>query len=221
MIATRTWLAATFLISAAFVQPALAADADAPPRPTHEGQAFASTPGGQARIVEPDGRTILSDGKSDLIAPASIAQRRTQSAIARLIHTNASAARGAWPAGFVVDIDYAVPQLSSDSRRAPSVGIWITDQEGKSVRTLRRPGDKPSRASGQAGGYGVLWDGKDDAGARLGVGRYAVNIETTGEHGGRSLQTIPIDLGRTPVSASAQGDSELGPATVRYGRPTV
>jgi hypothetical protein len=98
MTLSRTWLLATALVMAAFAQPALAADADAPAaaavaaKPAHEGLAFASKPGAKARIVEPDGRVITTDGGSDLVAPASIAERRTQAAIARLIQT---AARGA------------------------------------------------------------------------------------------------------------------------------
>ena len=36
-----------------------------------------------------------------------------------------------------------------------------------------------------------------------------------------SLQTIPLDIGKIPVSGSAQGEGESGPAAARYGRPTV
>jgi thiamine biosynthesis lipoprotein len=66
-----------------------------------------------------------------------------------------------------------------------------------------------------------VWDGKDDAGNPVMQGRYVVNIEMTREHGGHSLQTIPLDVGKIPASAAAQGEGESGPAAARYGRPTV
>ena len=43
----------------------------------------------------------------------------------------------------------------------------------------------------------------------------------TREHGGHSLQTIPLDIGKPPASGSAQGEGESGPAAARYGRPAV
>ena len=230
-----------------------AADADAiatavAAKPAHEGLAFAAKQGAKARIVEPDGRVIMSDGLSDLIAPASIAERRTKAAIARLIHTAAPATSGAWPAGFEVAIDYQIPEISAGRYHPPFVAIWITDQDGKVVRTLFHLGNRPrrfldsnyvwwkgfnadgqgadklagvTRPSRQPGKYNAVWDGKDDAGNAVGQGRYVVNIEMSREHGGHSLQTIPLDLGKAPASASAQGEGEAGPATVRYGRSTV
>ncbi|MGZ5986805.1 MAG: DUF2271 domain-containing protein [Caulobacteraceae bacterium] len=230
-----------------------AADADAlataiAAKPAHEGLAFAAKQGAKARIVEPDGRVITSDGWSDLIAPASIAERRTREAIARLIHTAGPAARAPWPAGFEVAIDYEIPEVSVGRYHPPFVAIWITDQDGKLVRTLFHLGNRPrrfldsnyvwwkgfnadgngpdklasvTRPSRPPGKYNATWDGKDDAGDPVGAGRYVINIEMSREHGGHSLQTIPLDIGKTPVSGSAQGEGESGPAVARYGRPTV
>ena len=230
-----------------------AADADAlataiAAQPAHHGLAFAAKQGAKARIVEPDGRVITTDGWSDLVAPASIAERRTQSAIARLIHTAAPGRAAAWPAGFEVDIDYEIPEVSAGRYHPPFVAIWITDQDGKLVRTLFHLGNRPRRfldsnyvwwkgfnADGQGldrlvsvtrpsrapGRYTAVWDGKDDAGNAVAQGHYVVNIEMTREHGGHSLQAIPLDIGKTPASGSAQGEGEAGPAAARYGRPTV
>jgi thiamine biosynthesis lipoprotein len=230
-----------------------AADADAlataiAAQPGHHGLAFAAKQGAQARIVEPDGRVLTTDGWSDLIAPAAIAERRTQDAIARLIHTAAPGRAAAWPAGFEVDVDYEIPELTAGRYHPPFVAIWVTDQDGKLVRTLFHLGNRPRRfldsnyvwwrsfnADGQGpdklvsvtrpsrlpGRYTAVWDGKDDAGNAVAQGHYVVNIEMTREHGGHSLQTIPLDIGKIPVSASAQGEGESGPAAVRYGRPTV
>lgn len=230
-----------------------AADADAiataiAAKPAHEGLAFAAKQGAKARIVEPDGKVITTDGWSDLVAPASIAERRTRDAIARLIRTAGPARSAAWPSGFEVAIDYEIPEVSAGRYHPPFVAIWITDQDGKLVRTLFHLGNRPrrfldsnyvwwksfnadgngadklasvTRPSRAPGKYSAVWDGKDDAGNPVGMGRYVVNIEMTREHGGHSVQTIPLDLGKAPVSGSAQGEGESGPATARYGRPTV
>jgi thiamine biosynthesis lipoprotein len=229
-----------------------AADADAlataiAAKPSHEGLAFAAKKGAQARIVEPDGKVITTDGWSDLISPAAIAERRTGEAIARLVHT-AAPARAGWPSGFQVDIDYTIPEVSAYRYHSPFVAIWITDEDGKLVRTLFHLGNRPRRfldsnyvwwrgfnADGQGpdkleavtrptrppGKYSATWDGKDDAGNPVMQGHYTVNIEMTREHGGHSLQTIPLDIGRIAVSGSAQGEGESGPAAAHYGRPTV
>jgi thiamine biosynthesis lipoprotein len=230
-----------------------AADADAlataiAAQPGHHGLAFAAKQGAQARIVESDGRVLTTDGWSDLIAPASIAERHTQDAIARLIQAAAPVRAAAWPAGFEVDVDYEIPELTAGRYHPPFVAIWVTDQDGKLVRTLFHLGNRPRRfldsnyvwwrsfnADGQGpdklvsvtrpsrmpGRYTAVWDGKDDAGNAVTQGHYLINIEMTREHGGHSLQTIPLDIGKIPVSASAQGEGESGPAAARYGRPTV
>jgi hypothetical protein len=106
MTSSRIWLLATVLVAAAAAQPALAATSVRTDKPTeagasaaalaaqpgHHGLAFAAKQGAKALIVEPDGRVIASDGRSDLVAPASIAERRTRKAIARLIGVAAHAA---------------------------------------------------------------------------------------------------------------------------------
>jgi len=50
------------------------------------------------------------------------------------------------------------------------------------------------------------------------LGRYIVNIEAAREHGGHSIQRIPIELGAAPASFAAEADEELGPAKVTYGK---
>jgi thiamine biosynthesis lipoprotein len=230
-----------------------AADADAiatavAAKPAHEGLAFATSQGARARIVEPDGRVLTTDGWSDLVAPASIAERQAKNAIARLIHTAAPAKAAPWPAGFQVDIDYEIAYVAAGRYHSPFVAIWVSDEDGKTVRTLFHLGNRPLRfldsnyvwwkgfdADGQGqqklagvtrptrapGKYDATWDGKDDTGNPLPQGRYVINIEMSREHGGHSLQSIPLDIGRAPVTGAAQGQGESGPAAARYGRPTV
>ena len=81
MILSRSWplvtAAALLLANAAAAQPA------------HQGVAFAGAAGAKARLVEPDGRVVTIDDSSDLVAPASIASHKAQTAIAGLIRTMA------------------------------------------------------------------------------------------------------------------------------------
>ena len=162
---------------------------------------------------------------------------------------NSGPARAApWPGGFEVDIDYEVAYVPAGRYRPPFVAIWISDDQGKAVRTLFHLGNRPhryldsnyvwwrafdadgmgqdklatvTRPSREPGKYTAVWDGKDDAGDLVGQGRYVINIEMTREHGGHSLQTIPLDLGKAPVSGAAPGQGESGPAAARYGRPAI
>lgn len=206
---------------------------------TRDGLAFAAGRGAQARIMEADGRVAATRGWAGLTAP---------SATGRLIRTAAAGPAAPWPAGFQLDIAYEIPEVSAGRYHQPFVAIWITDESGKLVRTLFHLGNRPRRfldsnyvwwrafnADGQGvdklaavtrpsrppGRYTASWDGKDDAGNPAGQGRYVINIEMTREHGGHSVQAIPLELGKAPAAGSAQGQGESGPASVRYGRPTV
>ena len=74
---------------------AAAIDSDAAPVSAHQGLAFTPTVGAKARVIEPDGRVVKTDGASDLVAPSSITERRVHSAIAELVHTAVPAGRKA------------------------------------------------------------------------------------------------------------------------------
>ncbi|HUO22649.1 MAG TPA: DUF2271 domain-containing protein [Caulobacteraceae bacterium] len=215
--------------------------------PTAQGLVFATDRGAKARIVESDGSIAATPDWADISAPPKAAPRQTGNAIPRLIRTAASTA-AAWPAGFEVAIDYEIPEVAAGRYRPPFVAIWITDEDGKLVRTLFHLGSHPRRfldsnyvwwkafnADGDGGDklatvtrpsrgpgkYSASWDGKDDAGKPVGQGHYVVNIEISREHGGHSLQTIPLNLGKAPVAGSARGQDESGPASARYGQPSI
>jgi len=224
-----------------------AADADAlatalSVQPVHAGLALAARHGAEARILEADGRESATEGWSALLAPALY---RSGAGTPQLVR---AAAANPWPAGFEVGIDYEIQQVPAGRYHSPFVAIWITDQNGRLVRTLFHLGNHPqrfldsnyvwwrdfnadnrgveklagvTRPSRQPGRYSATWDGKDDAGNPVGQGRYVINIEMTREHGGHSLQTMTLDLGRAPVQGQAQGEGESGPAAARYGRPSI
>lgn len=97
------------------------------------------TSGAEARIVRTDGLAVTTNGWTGLLRPASV------SSTSFALDCAAPAAIKAWPDGFGVTIGYTIPQLN-DPRHPPFIAIWITDSDGKMVRTLFHLGDNP-RAS--------------------------------------------------------------------------
>jgi thiamine biosynthesis lipoprotein len=216
--------------------------------PVAQGLALAECKGAQARIVDAEGTVHASSDWDGLIAPASLNQAHARASLSALIHVASSANTTPWPAGFQVDIDYEIPSLAVGRYRPPFVVIWITDEQGKLVRTLFQVGGRPpryqdsnyvwwtvfnadstgrqkvdsvTRPTRQPGKYSAQWDGKDDMGNLVGQGRYTINIETSREHGGHTLQTIALNLGQAPLSGSAAAGDEAGPAAARYGKPAT
>src|SRR4051812_28332829 len=92
MTVSRSLLLAAAALAAAAVASAASA------APAHQGVAFSAVAGAKARLVEPDGRIVAVADGSDLVSDASIAERRTKAAIARLIRTAADKAAKAPPA---------------------------------------------------------------------------------------------------------------------------
>jgi thiamine biosynthesis lipoprotein len=212
-----------------------AADADAlasalMAAPPKVGLALAARHGAAAVVVDRDGASYATPEWSPAAPP-------------RLIRAAAPAAAGAaWPAGFVLTVDYELPRIAGGRAYPPYVSIWITDAANAPVRQLlllgdnenyidqnyiwwRRVGrsapaivDATARPTRPAGRYAAVWDGKDNAGRPVGQGRYTVHIEATREHGSHSYQTIPLQLGGDPVEGTAAGGDELGAARARFGR---
>ncbi len=210
-----------------------------------EGLALARQAGAEARIVTEDGAVHTSRGWNAMLVPVVAAGSQAgPPALNPASLIRAQAARG-WPKGYRVEIAYEIPRPPAGGRRVkpPFVVIWITDANGKMVRTLYHLGDHPGRyldsnyvwynaleAAGRAddlmsvtrpsrapGQYSAVWDGKTDAGGMAPQGRYTINIEISREHGGHSLQTMTLNLGAAAVSGAAAGQVESGPASVRYG----
>lgn len=147
----------------------------------------------------------------------------------------------AWPRDFNVSIAYEVPRIQSESYRAPYVTIWITDENKQLVRTLvvlgadpkwidsnyiwwRRYGrkmpalDTIAKPTRQPGRYSVSWDGLDDAGARVGQGKYIVHVEASREHGTHTYQSFEIELGSKGIEKALPAKEEMGNVRLVYGR---
>jgi hypothetical protein len=80
------------------------------------------------------------------------------------------------PSGGVTTLVFTLP-------RAADVRAEVLDVAGRVVRTL---------ASGPlpAGEYALRWDGRDDAGRRLGVGVYWARVDAAGAHAARRLVRV-------------------------------
>ena len=211
--------------------------------PIDKGLALANAlPGVEARILTDNGVEHRTTGWNAYLVPLVATKAdRLQPTLA------AFGSAAAWPAGFEVDVQYEIPELSVGRYKPPFVVIWITDQNGALVRTLFHLGNRPrrflnsnyvwwkafgddpaaqekldtvTRPSRQPGRYTAVWDGKDDAGRPVGQGKYTINIETSREHGDHTYQAIALDLGAKPAAGNAAGGVEAGPAAARYSRPS-
>lgn len=193
-------------------------------------------PGAEARIVDAHGAVFTSAGwpAAAPIKPQSIAFQTAPKA--------AAPRTAAWPAGYEVKIDYEIPVIGGARTKVPYVAIFVTNEAGQLVRTLTHLGDHPprfldsnyvwyaaftakggqlasvTRPSRAPGKYSIAWDGKDDAGNPVGQGNYTIKIEVSREHGGHSLQEIPLTLGAVAATGSAAALPESGPATATYGK---
>ena len=187
-------------------------------------------PGVATRIVDAAGVTHASDSWQGMVVAQNTAPRPV-------------AGVSAWPAGFAVNIAYEIPSLGSGRRvRPPYVTVWVTNEAGAAVRTLAFYADRArymaenyvfwervgadrqdlvasvTRPTRPPGRYTLQWDGRDDSGKPLPLGRYTINIEASREHGGHSLQRIDLSLGASPISGDAAAQSELGAASATYGK---
>ncbi len=150
------------------------------------------------------------------------------------------AAAGAWPKDYAVTVDYEAPKISGSKVYPPYMAVWVTNENNKLVRALailgqdpnyidqnyifwRRHGrgapgvvDAVSRPTRAPGRYTAVWDGKDDAGKPVAIGKYTLHVEAIREHGGHSYQAMELDLAKGAVEAQAPGSDELGPSRARF-----
>lgn len=195
--------------------------------PAREGLAFIDAlPNTAAQIIDAEGRVLRSDAWSMFVT------EECQAAVPAM----------PWPDAFAVSVSFEVPRVTGTTK--PYIAIWITDAQGRLVRTLLVVGDKPrwretnyvfwrrvermdlagiaaiARPSRAPGRYDVVWDGRDNAGRPVGQGRYNLNVEAAREHGSHNFQAIPLTLSAAPAQADVAAQGEMGAVQVRYGRPS-
>ena len=131
--------------------------------------------------------------------------------------------KSGWEDGWIAKLTFNAPP--KDMRRdiafrSPYVAIWVSDPDGKPVRTLLLIGTIKewqennhvwwrlnrgrttellggrSMSTRGSGVYKVYWDGVDDAGRAVTPGRYVLHVETSRERGGHTHRTIEGDFSR-------------------------
>lgn len=153
-----------------------------------------ATPGVEAMIVGADGREYRTAGFATYEVPSP-----------------APTARGNVTATVTIDITPTTP-----NRHRPYVAVWVTDAEGKPIRTLAFWGtkrkyfpdmskwygvmsaaapdlmDAVTRATRPVGEYTLEWDGLDDYGTAVKAGNYTFWFEEAFENGPHSLRSAPL-----------------------------
>jgi len=144
-----------------------------------------------------------------------------------------------WPDEYHVSISIELPKITAVKYRRPYVAVWIENGEGKSIRSVTVWGMKPkywpslpgwwkfarddmtlvksvTRATRSPGRYDVVWDGKDDQGAKVPQGTYTVRVEVHREHGKDLVQTGKIVCGTDPAKISLAKNDETGDTSVAF-----
>ncbi len=138
-----------------------------------------------------------------------------------------------------------MPRFDNARARRPYVAVWIEDADRNPVRTIALWTEKPrylpdlkewyredeaqsaaggldpattlSTATRPPGSYTLTWDGKDNAGKLVKVGKYTVCIEAAREHGGYDIQRQELSFDNArPQQATLPAAQELGAATFDY-----
>lgn len=122
-------------------------------------------------------------------------------------------------------------ERAADQSVAANLAVWYElkkkDGEGtkwlkdirqwwrKSGRTLQMPVDGISGATKPAGTHDATFSGTAGPLSSLAPGEYALVVEAAREVGGRELLRVPFQWpAKAPVTATVQGEHELGAITV-------
>jgi|CXWL01.1.fsa_nt_gi thiamine biosynthesis lipoprotein len=176
----------------------------------------AATPGVEAMIVGADGVT-----------------HRTAGFAAYEVSAPPTRGKGMISATVTIDITPTNP-----NRHRPYVAVWVTDAEGKPVRTLAFWGtkrkyfpdmskwygvmsaaapaviDAVTRATRPVGEYTLEWDGLDDYGTAVKAGSYTFWFEEAFENGPHSLRSAPLTCSNGAVSAKFETTPAFAGGTV-------
>ena len=189
-------------------------------------EAFAlvrSVPGAECLIVTGDGVPMRTNGFKTLEDTSLAAAEFTPKLPSQ------------FPAGYKLSIDLTTAQ----TQRRPYVFAWVTDAAGKHVKTLAAFGNDPewlpdmrqwwklahgdrrlqgvTHATQRAGKYPLSWDGTDQKGGGVPLGKYTVWVEVGSEHGPYSAKFASIDLGSSPARATIAQSAAFSDVTLAYG----
>jgi len=143
-----------------------------------------------------------------------------------------------WAAGQTLDINFELARFEGRARR-PFVAVWIEDENHKPVRRIAVWYNKPrwlpdlrswfaakreaefdvasvTSATRGAGQYTLVWDGKNDAGEYVPLGKYTVFIEAAREHGTYQLIKQEMKFNGKSTSQTLPGGEEMTAASLVY-----
>lgn len=194
-------------------------------------QLVESADAAECLIVTPEGEQWRSKGFARLEAPATRKERGVAVQTVSLL-----LAADAWPQGYQMTIDIDI------NRRGPKPYIfcWITDAEGKYVKTIAAWGNERkylksvrewykaaggdaqlvkavTRATRRAGKYTLAWDGKDEKGKAMPRGTYMVWLEVAGERRFYGVKSVKIVCGAEPSSAKLEQTTAFAESPIAYG----
>ncbi len=182
-----------------------------------------SVPGAECILITADGATVRTDGFKELQDNA-LAKEKFGTRVA-----------SQFPAGYKLAID--LQTVPTDHR--PYVFVWVTDAAGKHVKTLAAYGNDPkyvadmrqwskaaagdrtlrhvTHATQQAGRYPLSWDGTNQKGSGVPLGKYTVWVEVSAEHGPYAAKFASIELGQSPAKVTIGKSAAFGDVAVAYG----
>lgn len=182
-----------------------------------------SVPNAEGLIITADGVPLRTNGFKELQDTAASVERFKPRTPVQ------------FPSGYKLSIDLQTVQ----TERNPYVFVWVTDAAGKHVRTLGAYGNdaqyypdmhewwkiaqgnrslqSTTHATQQAGKYPLAWDGKDQKGNGVPLGKYNLWVEVSAEHGPYAARFVPIILGSEPAKVILKATSAFSDVTVSYG----
>jgi thiamine biosynthesis lipoprotein ApbE len=143
-----------------------------------------------------------------------------------------------WTAGQTLDIKFELARFEGRARR-PFVAVWIEDENHKPVRRIAVWYNKPrwlpdlrswfaakrevefdvasvTGATRGAGEYTLVWDGKNDKGEYVPLGKYTVFIEAAREHGTYQLIKQEMKFDGKAKNQALPGGEEMSSASLSY-----
>ncbi|MFM6915665.1 MAG: DUF2271 domain-containing protein [Aquirufa sp.] len=143
-----------------------------------------------------------------------------------------------WTAGQTLDINFELARFEGRARR-PFVAVWIEDENHKPVKRIAVWYNKPrwlpdlrswfaakrevefdaasvTGATRGAGQYTLVWDGKNDAGEYVPLGKYTVFIEAAREHGTYQFIKQEMKFNGKNQSQELPGGEEMTAASLVY-----
>lgn len=155
--------------------------------------------------------------------------------------------RAPWNPEMEVAITFKIGDPRSVAARRPYVAVYVESVDGDAVRTIAlwtqrqiawlrqlrhwyRSEVRRQRASGgnlvhtltsptrRPGTYTVVWDGRDNDGAYVEQGRYAVFIETIRENAGNHMVREEFDFGARPFESQVEPYASIADVVIEYRR---